>query len=363
MPPFQQLMRRRFGQTVVGVEPALALQDCLELVGTRRIRAQAGGEGVQRAVRHIGGICASLADVVDQLLSPDVELVGEQQQARRVRRHQQPHVGGRSVEEREVVLGLDLLHLRELVRQRVETLDRPRLLARDVAGDGAKGDAAVGTPLVVARRGDEDLPLERVAEVGEDPVQVDVDAVAVLVQVGRRHRDVLRPARRAARGREHQRVLGGEHVLLAREHAVDVRRQRFVRVHRNGRPVVLDRLDRAEAVLPSEGRVLVAADDLEQLLLLRLPRRPGGVVELVRVAELQPGPEQALKGRCPAHVTPTPETSTTRATVPISSTNSSRTRTPRPRPPKTRARPRRPGSTRSSVRSRFSSRLPPEPSR
>ena len=363
MPPFQQLTRRRFGQTAVGVSAPSRFRIAWSSSARAGFGRQAGGEAVRRAVGHVGGIRAALADVVDQLLGPDVELVGEQQQARRVRRHQQPHVRRGSVEKREVVLRLDLLHLRELVRQRVEALDRPRLLAREVAGDGAEGQAAVGTPLLVAGRGDEDLPLERVAEVGEDPVQVDVDAVAVLVQVARRHRDVLRPARRAARGREHQRIVRGEHVLLAGEDAVDVRRQRLVGVHRDRRPVVLDRLDPAEAVVASEGGVLVAADDLEQLLLLRLARRPGGVVELARVAELQPRPEQALKGRRPAHETPTPETSSTRATLPISSTSSSRTCTPRPRPPKTRARPRRPGSTRSSVRSRFSSRLPPEPSR
>ena len=154
----------------------------------------------------------------------------------------------------------------------------------------------------------------------------------------------------------------GEHVLLAGEDAVDVRRQRLVGVHRHGCAVVLDRLDPAEAVVASEGRVLVAADDLEQLLLLRLARRPGGVVELFAALNFS----HVRSSRCKAGV-PLMDARPPRPRAParrcrISSTSSSRTWTPRPRPPKTRARPRRPGSTRSSVRSRFSSRLPPEPS-
>ena len=128
---------------------------------------------------------------------------------------------GERMAQREVVLRLDVLHLAELVRQRVEALDRGRLRAGQVAGDGAVREPGLRMPLDVVARGHEHLAVEQVGEVGEHPVGVDVHAVAVLVQVARGDRDVLGAARRAARGREHERVVGGEHVLLAAEDALD----------------------------------------------------------------------------------------------------------------------------------------------
>src|SRR6266540_4058153 len=104
----------------------------------------------------------SVADVVDQLLGEDGHLLRQQEQARGVRGHDRADVLGQTEAEGEVVLRLDVLHLRELVWEGIEPLDRTRLRAGEVAGDRTVRNASLRLALDVAGGGDEQLALEDV---------------------------------------------------------------------------------------------------------------------------------------------------------------------------------------------------------
>jgi hypothetical protein len=206
----------------------------------------------------------------------------------------------------QVVLGLDVLDPADGVGQGEEAADDSRLGAGEVAGDGAVGHAALRASLLVVARRDEHAPVEDVGVVGQKPVRVDVHAVAVLVEVAGGHRDVLGGAGRPRRGGEQQRVVGGEHVRLAGGHSFDPRCEVVVGVDRDGHPVVGDRPDTVEAVLPPVVGGGVAAADLEQLVALRFGRVPGGVVEVVGVAVLEPRPQQTLHPGADGHGSTSP---------------------------------------------------------